>query len=61
MMNDDPIVDEVHRTRARLLAECGGDLDQLMDRLQQHESEGRSRLIKSAEDLKAAGRLPMAS
>jgi hypothetical protein len=57
-MSDDPIVDEVHRTRARLLAECGGDLDRLMDRLQQRESEDRGRLVKSAEELKAIGRPP---
>jgi hypothetical protein len=60
-MNEDPIVDEVHRTRARLLAECGGDLDQLMDRLQRQEEADRSRMIKSAKELKAAGRFPLAS
>jgi len=60
-MKDDPIVAEVHRTRARLLAECGGDLDQLMDRLHQQENGGEARLIKSAEELKAIVRLPLAS
>ena len=31
-MNNDPIVDEIHQIRARLLAECDGDLDRLLDR-----------------------------
>ncbi len=36
-MNNDPIVDEIHQIRARLLAECDGDLDQLLDRYQRSE------------------------
>ena len=52
-MTEDPIVDEVHRTRARLLAECDGDLDKLMDRLKEHETRDQDRLVKSAEELKA--------
>ena len=42
-MNDDPIVEEIHQIRARLLAECNGDLDQLLDRYQQ--SEDRNRVV----------------
>jgi hypothetical protein len=30
-MNDDPIVDEVHRIRQQLLDEFDGDIDALMD------------------------------
>lgn len=33
-MTNDPIVDEIRRTRERLLAECGGDLERLLDRYQ---------------------------
>ena len=33
-MNHDPIVAEIHHVRQRMLAECHGDLDQLLDRLQ---------------------------
>ena len=31
-MGSDPIVDEVHEIRAKLLAECGGDLNKLMEK-----------------------------
>ena len=36
-MNDDPIVEEIHQIRGRLLAECNGNLDQLLDRYKQSE------------------------
>lgn len=36
-MNQDPIVEEVHRTRQKILAECDGDLDQLLNRLKATE------------------------
>ena len=32
-MHKDPIVQEVHQIREKLLAECGGDLRKLMDRM----------------------------
>ncbi len=62
-MRDDPIVEEVHRTRKRLLAECDGDLDKYMDRLRHSESRDRSRLVESVEELKTvtAGRPALAS
>lgn len=41
---EDPFVEEVHRVRERLLQECGGDLEQLMDRLKAREEEDRSRV-----------------
>jgi len=40
-MNDDPLVEEIHEIRGRLLAQCHGDLDQLLDRYQQSEDPGR--------------------
>ena len=49
---DDPIVEEVHRTREKLLAECEGDLEKLMDRLQSRERQDRSRVVKSIRELK---------
>ena len=34
-MNRDPIVEEIHQTRAKNVGEeCDGDLDKLLDRLQ---------------------------
>ncbi len=42
---EDPFVEEVHRVRERLLQECGGDLERLMDRLKAREEEDRSRVI----------------
>jgi len=52
-MTNDPIVDEVHRTRAKLLAECDGDLDKYMDRLQKLERTEQHLLIKSVDDLRS--------
>jgi hypothetical protein len=62
-MKDDPIVEEVHQTRRKLLAECDGDLDKYMNRLLRGEEEHRGRLVKSVEQLKAttAGRPAVAS
>ena len=44
-MNEDPIVAEIHRTRERLLEECGGDLERLMDRLKALEEEHGAQLV----------------
>ena len=44
-MSQDPIVDEIHKMREKLLAECGGDLDKLMDRLAAREQEDEDRVI----------------
>jgi hypothetical protein len=49
-MIDDPIVEEIHRVRAKLLEEAGGDLELLMDRLQSRESEDRSRVISELKE-----------
>jgi hypothetical protein len=37
-MSDDPIVEEVRRTRERLLAEAGGDLRKLVERMRELEA-----------------------
>jgi len=44
-MDRDPIVEEVHQIRDKLLEECHGDLDELMDRLKMREREDRGRII----------------
>lgn len=51
-MNEDPIVEEVRETRAKLLAECGGDFHRYMDRLRQGGVEGGGRRVASAAELK---------
>ena len=44
-MIDDPIVEEIHGVRAKILAECDGDLEKLMDRLAQREAVDSDRLV----------------
>ncbi len=44
-MIHDPIVDEIHQIRAGLLAECNGDLDQLLDRYKSREDQDRDRVV----------------
>jgi hypothetical protein len=39
MMNKNPILDELHAVREQLLADAGGTLDALVDRLQTEELE----------------------
>lgn len=41
----DPIVEEIHRIREKLLAECGGDLERLMDQLEAAERHETGRLV----------------
>ena len=48
-MNDDTIVEEIHQIRGRLLAECNGDLDRLLDRYQQSEDRDRVVTLKDVE------------
>ena len=50
-MTKDPIVEEVHRAREKLLAECGGDLERLMDYLQEREGEEKGVIVKSVREL----------
>ena len=44
-MKHDPIVEEIHQARQKILEECHGDLDQLLDRLKTAEIQDRSRLV----------------
>jgi hypothetical protein len=44
-MNHDPIVEEIHQVRQRMLAECDGDLDRLLDQLQAAESLEGDRMV----------------
>jgi hypothetical protein len=45
-MNKNPILDELHAVRGQLLAEAGGTLDALVDRLQAEEqASDRPRFI----------------
>ena len=44
-MKDDPIVEEIHQIRQRMLAECHGSLDQLLDRLQTAEGADGDRVV----------------
>ena len=50
-MNRDPIVEEIHQVRNKMLEECNGDLDEFMDRLKKREDDDRERII-SVEQLK---------
>ena len=44
-MNRDPVVEEVHQTRQKLLNECGGDLDRLLDRVKAGEKNHDSLVV----------------
>ena len=44
-MKDDPIVAEIHHVRQKMLAECNGSLDQLLDRLQAAEAADGNRVV----------------
>lgn len=46
-MKRDPIVEEIHQTRQKLLQECGGDINQLMDRLKAAEIQDRDRVVST--------------
>lgn len=47
MMAKNPILDELHDVRERLLAEAGGTLDALVDRLQAEEQQSHRPRFKS--------------
>jgi len=46
---DDPIVQEVHEIRRRILEQCNGDLDRLIERIKAAESKDRDRLVTMEE------------
>jgi len=57
-MQDDPIVEEIHEVRRKLLEDCGGDLELLMDRLKKREKEeDPSRLVSDPHEVKASSKL----
>jgi methyltransferase-like protein len=51
-MIDDPIVEEIHRIRDRMLAECGGDFEKYMDRIREAQEQDRDRLVTKEEVLR---------
>jgi hypothetical protein len=59
-MKHDPIVEEIHQTRQKMLAECHDDLDQLLDRLKTAEIQDRGRMV-SLESLKKTRRCEQSS
>lgn len=44
-MMRDPIVEEIHQIRAKLMAEAGGDLDRFLDQLEAAEKKETGRLV----------------
>jgi len=48
-MISDPIVEEIHKIRERLLAECGGDLEVFLQRLKAREAEDAHQLVYAVE------------
>jgi hypothetical protein len=44
-MKNDPIVEEVRNARQKILEECGGDLQAVMDRYKDAEKEHSGRMI----------------
>jgi hypothetical protein len=51
-MKHDVIVEEIHQIRQNMLAACHGDLNQLLDQLQEAETQECGRLV-SLESLQA--------
>ena len=54
-MKKDPIVEEVHQIREKLLDECGGDIEILMDRLKAREFADKDRIISWKRPKERAG------
>ena len=44
-MNRDPIVNEIRQARQKILEDCGGDLEKLLDRLKAAEAQDRTRVV----------------
>jgi hypothetical protein len=47
-MIGDPIIEVIYQARQRLLDECGGDLEKLMNRLRDAETQHPDRVITKA-------------
>ena len=56
-MQNDPFVEEIHEIRRKLLDECGGDLDKLMDRLKEREAQDSSRIVSDLRQVKAGSNI----
>ena len=57
---DDPIVEEIHQTRQRILAECHGDVTRLIARLKTADAKNKARLV-TLEDVQKRSRRPNAN
>ena len=44
-MKHNPIVEEIHQVRQKMLAECNGNLDELLHRLQEAELPDSDRVV----------------
>ncbi|HVC97136.1 MAG TPA: hypothetical protein VND64_25885 [Pirellulales bacterium] len=55
-MNRDPIVDEVRQARQKILDDCGGDLEGLLNRLKAAEGQDRERMVSIESVRKQSGR-----
>ena len=44
-MKHDPIMEEIHQVRQKMLAECNGNLDELLHRLQEAERLDGDRVV----------------
>lgn len=55
-MIHDPLLKEIHETRARLLADVGGDMKKLIEKLRARESEEGSRIVSSANEAQSGPR-----
>ena len=51
-MIQDPIVEEIHRIRDQMLAECGGDFQKYMDRIREAQEQDRDRLVTKEQVLR---------
>ena len=55
-MINDPIVEEIHRIRAKLLDECHGDLEKLLDCYKSFEELDKDRVVTLADVREKAAR-----
>ena len=51
----DPIVEEIHQVREKLLAECNDNLDRLLDRYKSSEAQDQNRVV-SLQDVQRKSR-----
>ena len=51
-MIHDPIVEEIHQVRERLLAQFDGDLSKYVDHLMKEQSQDRDRLVTKEDVLR---------